>query len=269
MPMTTQWGQREVTDSHLRITALFSVSSMAATGVWLVSLSIIGKKIQLVCQCHCHFTDLLVSLSIGASGTILQSHRGWNGLCDFFPHWSHWLEIFHWSHWLKGERGTERVTVNGSPQKLSFDASTFWPIWITKAWNRARLSRFRSLSEQPDENSQGAITSEADPWKSQCCDPSNSLPGLIYSWAALRGPQTNVKSTVTPSLMNSADGAKTLNSILASGRVSLWRSKDLKQRQQRWWWWWHTPWLQTLWNCSGVAGKLRGPTVVPSSPRAR
>ena len=138
-----------------------------------------------------------------------------------------------------------------------------------KSLDRARLSRFRSLSEQADENSKGAITSEADPWKSQCCDPSNSLPGLIYSWAALRGPQTNVKSTVTPSLMNSADGAKTLNSILASGRVSLWRSKDLKQRQQRWWWWWHTPWLQTLWNYSGVAGKLRGPTVVPSSPRAR
>ena len=139
MPMTTQWGQREVTDSHLRINALFSVSSVAATGVWLVSLSIIGKKVQLVCQCHCHFTDLLVSLSIGASGTILQSHRGWSELLEFFT-----------GHILVGGRAWDgQSDSNGASQKLSFDASKFWPIWITTVWGGARLSWFgsQSLSE--------------------------------------------------------------------------------------------------------------------------
>ena len=194
--MLTQWEQRLVTDSYLRINALFSVT-VAATGAWLVSLTI-GKKVQLVCQCHSHFTDLLMSLSIGPSGTILQSHRGWNELCEFFTSghigWRFSLVT------LVGGRAWD----GQSDSKWS---STKTQLWCCinilanlnhKVWIGARLSRF-SLSEQQGPGWKFTGSDNIGDWhvKSQCCDPSNSLPRLIYSWAALRGWQTNVKSTVT------------------------------------------------------------------------
>ena len=87
------------------------------------------------------FAHIVVSLSIGASGTILESPR---------------MNFLHWSHWLRDERGTDTVTVmerhknsalmHQPPPDILADLNEKS---LTQS-NLAGLSRFRSqsLSEQ-------------------------------------------------------------------------------------------------------------------------
>ena len=74
------------------------------------------------------FAHIVVSLSIGASGTILESLR---------------MNFPHWSHWLQDERGTDTVTVmerHKNSALMHQPPLTFWPIWMRKVW-RSRIWR--------------------------------------------------------------------------------------------------------------------------------
>ena len=66
---------RDVRDGDFGINILFTVT-VEATGVARVTHNLEeGPTILPMSQCHCHFTDLLMSLSIGDFGRIEESLR--------------------------------------------------------------------------------------------------------------------------------------------------------------------------------------------------
>ena len=184
--MMTQWEQREeLTDSYLRINALFSVT-VAATGIARVTHNWEEGS-----------TSLPKSLSLHWPSYVTFNWSVWHNSTES-PRMKRAFRIFPRSHWFEGERGTDRVTVMERYKNSALMHQNF---------GRFESQKFEPGQDYPgldhkvylsrrDENSQGAITSEADTWKSQCCDPSNSLPGLIYSWAACY-QQADVKSPFT------------------------------------------------------------------------
>ena len=122
-----------------------------------VSLTI-GKKAQLVCQSHCHFTDLLMSLSIGASGTIAESPR-MKQVWWIFPYWPmHWLEDFSLAALVGGfKRGTDTVTVMEHHKNWVVMHQTprfwsiwlFWPIWLLANLNHKSLTQPNRAQDYP------------------------------------------------------------------------------------------------------------------------